>query len=67
MSAAVKFDRANEVEQVYSAAEVARLLGISHATFYRIAWFKSRRIRLSAQRVGYRASDVRLYQSLSKV
>jgi len=54
------------VDQTYSAAEVARLLGISQATFFRLAWFKGRKVRVSAQRVGYLASDVTLYQSLRR-
>jgi predicted DNA-binding transcriptional regulator AlpA len=66
MTAALKFDQVKTAEQTYSAADVARLLGISQATFFRIAWFKSRKVRLSAQRVGYLASDVSLYQTLRR-
>jgi predicted DNA-binding transcriptional regulator AlpA len=53
-------------EQTYKAEEVARLLGISRATFFRLAWFKARKVRTSAGTVGYLASDVALYQSLRR-
>ena len=53
-------------DQVYSAREVAALLSLSRASFYRLAWFKSRKLRLSAKRVGYLASDVALFQTLRK-
>jgi predicted DNA-binding transcriptional regulator AlpA len=53
-------------EQMYKAEEVADLLGISRATFYRLVWFKGRKIRTSAGTVGYLASDVALYQSLRR-
>lgn len=53
-------------EQTYRASEAARLLAVSRATFYRIAWFKSRRVRLTTRRVGYLASDIALYQALRR-
>lgn len=65
MAAAMKPD-VKIAEQLYTADEVARLLGVSRATFYTIVWFKSRKVRVSAQRVGYLASDVSLFQSLRR-
>lgn len=58
--------RAMVVEQTYSGPEVAALLNVSRATFYRIVWFKSRKVRTSAGTVGYLASDVAMYQSLRR-
>lgn len=54
------------VDQMYSAAEVARLLGISQATFFRLSYFKAKKVRISAQRVGYLASDVYAFQTLNR-
>lgn len=53
-------------EQSYAAREVARILGISRATFYTLAWFKSKKVRPSPGTVRYLASDVSLYQSLNR-
>lgn len=53
-------------EQVYRAADVARLLGIARSTFYTIVWFKSRKVRITDGTVGWLASDVALYQSLRR-
>lgn len=58
--------RAMTAEQVYKAEEVAALLGLSRATFYRLVWFKDKKIRTSKGTVGYLASDVALYQSLRR-
>lgn len=57
---------AQRAEQVYRADEVAALLGISRATFYTLAWFRARKVRVSARCVGYLASDVTLYQALRR-
>ncbi|HXU02138.1 MAG TPA: hypothetical protein VN903_14310 [Polyangia bacterium] len=62
MSAAPKM----ETQQVYKAEEAASILGISRATFFRLVWFKSRKIRTSKGTVGYLASDVALYASLRR-
>lgn len=53
-------------EQVYRAEDAAKLLGVSRSTFYTLAWFKSRKVRMSEGTVGYLASDVALYQSLRR-
>lgn len=63
MTAAVKLT----AEQIYRPAEVAKLLGIARSTFYTIAWFRSRKIRMTDGTVGYTASDVALYQTLRRV
>jgi hypothetical protein len=55
-----------EAEQTYSAEETAGKLGISRATFYTLAWFKTRKVRMSTGRVGYLAGDITLYQSLNR-
>lgn len=54
------------VEQTYKAEEVAKLLGVSRATFFRIVFFKNKKIRTSVGTVGYLASDIALYQSLRR-
>lgn len=55
-----------EAEQTYSAEETAAKLGISRATFYTLAWFKTKKVRISTGRVGYLASDITMYQSLNR-
>lgn len=55
-----------EAEQTYSVEEAAAKLGISRATFYRLAWFKTRKCRISTGRVGYLAGDINQYQSLQR-
>lgn len=53
--------------EVLTVAEVCRRLGEIHrATFYRIPFFRSRKIRIVAGRVGVLASDVELYIHLRK-
>jgi predicted DNA-binding transcriptional regulator AlpA len=66
MAPAVKPERVRIAEQTYKAEEVAALLGVSRATFFRLAWFKGRKVRTSPGTVGYLASDVALYQSLRR-
>ena len=53
-------------DQVYRAADVARLLGVSRSTFYTLDWFKSRKVRITKRAVGYLASDIALYQALHR-
>jgi predicted DNA-binding transcriptional regulator AlpA len=53
-------------EQVYRAEDAAKLLGVSRSTFYTLAWFKSKKVRISDGTVGYLASDLALYQSLRR-
>lgn len=52
-------------EQWYTAIEVAKLLGVSRATFYRLSWFRSRKHYATDRAVRYAASDVALYQHLN--
>jgi predicted DNA-binding transcriptional regulator AlpA len=66
MAVALRPESPMRAEQVYSAEEVAKLLSVSRATFYRLAWFKARKVRTSVGTVGYLASDVALYQSLRR-
>lgn len=53
-------------DQVYRAKDAAKLLGISRSAFYTIAWFKTRKVRLTDGCVGYLASDIALFQSLRR-
>lgn len=53
-------------DQVYRAKDAARLLGIGRSTFYTIAWFKSKRVRVTDGTVGYLASDIALYQTIRR-
>jgi hypothetical protein len=53
-------------DQLYSAAQVAALLNISRASFFRLAWFRTRKVHVTPQRVCYRACDVALYQSICR-
>jgi predicted DNA-binding transcriptional regulator AlpA len=55
-----------EAEQTYSAEEAAAKLGISRATFFRLAWFKTRKVRTSKGTVGYLAGDIHTYQTLNR-
>ena len=41
-----------------------RLAGISKATFYRIRFFKGKRVPVSEGRVGVRVTDINLYLAL---
>lgn len=41
-----------------------RLANIDRATFYRLAFFKTRKVRVSPGRVGIRVSDIELYLHL---
>lgn len=66
MGTTLRPDRVKVAEQTYRAEEVAQLLGVSRATFYTIVWFKGKRVRVSAQRVGYLASDVAMYQAMRR-
>jgi predicted DNA-binding transcriptional regulator AlpA len=62
-------ERAARVEQTYSPAETAKLLGVSRATFYRstrLGWLRSRAVQVSERRVGYLASDIVLYQAMQR-
>lgn len=54
------------VERTFRAAEAARLLGVSRATFYRLAFFRTKKVRVAKRAVGYLESDVALYQSLRR-
>ena len=51
------------VAQLVSAKEAMRLLGIGKTAFYSLAFFKRRKVRVTARAVRYRLSDVLLYQS----
>jgi len=53
-------------DQVYRAAEAAKVLGVSRSTFYTLDWFKSRKVRITKRAVGYLASDIALYQALNR-
>lgn len=52
---------AASIPHLMSADQVADLLGISRATFYRLPFFRTRRIRVSLGRVVYDPRDVELY------
>lgn len=45
------------VGQLLSAKEVAALLGVSRATFYRLSYFRTRKVRV-ASAVRYKLTDV---------
>lgn len=60
MAAAVQFEPSHE-EAVSVLEACRRLAGISRATFYRIPYFRTRRIRTSEGRVGILVSDIDLY------
>lgn len=47
-----------------TADEVAARLRIHPATFYRLAWFRARKIRVTPRAVRWAESDVELYLAL---
>lgn len=52
-------------EGLLTAVQVAALLGVSLRTFYRLPWFRTRKVSpTDGTAVRYRPSDVALYQSL---
>lgn len=64
MTAALKFALDDKAVSVAEACE--RLGSIHRATFYRLAFFKTRRIRLSDGRVGVLLSDIHAYLTLQR-
>lgn len=68
MTAAAQLRHA-EPDELLTVAEAAKLLGVGIRTFYRLAWFKTRKVHPTDSTahnaaVRYRRSDVALYQSL---
>jgi predicted DNA-binding transcriptional regulator AlpA len=57
---------ARVADQTYRAKTAAQVLGVSRATFYRIKWFRSKKVRMSDGTVGYLASDIALYQAMRR-
>lgn len=54
-----------ETDQVVDIPEACRrLANIDRATFYRLPFFKTRKVRVSPGRVGIRVSDIELYLHL---
>jgi predicted DNA-binding transcriptional regulator AlpA len=53
-------------DQLYTASEVAKLLGIGRSTFYTLAWFKTKKVRVTRRVVRYAASDIQLFQQLQR-
>ena len=54
------------VERTVRPAEAAKLLGVSRATFYRLPFFRTRKVRISERAVGYLESDIAMYQSIRR-
>lgn len=53
-------------DPIYRANDAAKLLGISRASFFRIVFFKDKKVIIGERSVGYLASDLALYQSLRR-
>jgi predicted DNA-binding transcriptional regulator AlpA len=48
-------------KRLLKAKEIAALLGVSRATFYRIPFFRRRKVRVSERAVRYSADDLATY------
>lgn len=52
--------------QYLSARDVCARLGISERTFFRIAFFRTRKVRIAAKAVRYALSDVEQYEAIGR-
>jgi len=49
------------MSELLSVVDVCRKLGIGRATFYRLPYFRTRRVVISPNRIGFLESDVEAY------
>jgi predicted DNA-binding transcriptional regulator AlpA len=57
---------APDAERVLDVRAVSAMTSLSRATLYRLPFFRQRKVRLSPNRVGWCASDVRLFLTLNR-